>query len=134
MRQGSGLPSVRGVSSNTLPAPPLLYSVILALRCGYSRMGKRMPDTDVVPALHKYWIRFLLDCSTAEHNRKHGRAEHTRASLNMTVALLRFGQGLLRTSRNATTLQRTFHASLPRRVVRPFLLSDIGEGENRNFS
>ncbi|KAM0803986.1 2-oxoacid dehydrogenases acyltransferase-domain-containing protein [Usnea florida] len=46
----------------------------------------------------------------------------------MTVTLLHFRQCLFRTSRNASLLHRTFHASLPRPIVRPFLLSDIGEG------
>ena len=49
----------------------------------------------------------------------------------MTIGSLQIRQCLLRTSRNGTLLHRTFHASLPRPVVRPFLLSDIGEGENR---
>ena len=52
----------------------------------------------------------------------------------MTSALLQIRQCLLRTSRNGTFLHRTFHASVPRPVVRPFLLSDIGEGESRLFS
>ena len=51
----------------------------------------------------------------------------------MTVALLRLRYCLFRTSRNGTLLQRTFHVSLPRVTVRPFLLSDIGEGETRPF-
>ncbi|KAL9132979.1 MAG: hypothetical protein Q9175_005848 [Cornicularia normoerica] len=42
--------------------------------------------------------------------------------------LLQFRQCLLRTSRNGALPHRTFHASLPRTMVRPFLLSDIGEG------
>lgn len=51
----------------------------------------------------------------------------------MPVALLQFRQCLLRTSRNGTLFHRTFHASLPRAIVRPFLLSDIGEGDNRSY-
>lgn len=46
----------------------------------------------------------------------------------MTVALLQFRQCLFRMSRNGTLLHRAFHASLPQAIVRPFLLSDIGEG------
>ena len=51
----------------------------------------------------------------------------------MTVALLQIRQCLLRTSRNTSLLHRTFHASLRRPVVRPFLLSDIGEGKYRRI-
>ena len=52
----------------------------------------------------------------------------------MTVALLQFRQCLFRMSRNGTLLHRAFHASLPQAIVRPFLLSDIGEGEIRSSS
>lgn len=47
----------------------------------------------------------------------------------MKIALLQVRQCLLWASPN-TLLHRTFHASSPRSIVRPFLLSDIGEGEN----
>ena len=44
----------------------------------------------------------------------------------MSIALLQVRQCLLRTT---PLLHRTFHVSSPRPIVRPFLLSDIGEGE-----
>ena len=49
----------------------------------------------------------------------------------MRVALLQARQCLLRTN---PLLHRTFHASLPRPIRRPFLLSDIGEGEIKSVS
>lgn len=71
--------------------------------------------------------------STAEDRREHAHVQSSRASPIMTVTLLQFRQCLLRTSRNGALLHRTFHASLPRTMVRPFLLSDIGEGQHERL-
>lgn len=77
-------------------------------------------------------IALQLD-STAEDSRKHADIQFSRALSIMRIALLHFRQCLPRTSRIGSLFHRTFHASLPRAIVRPFLLSDIGEGENQLF-
>ena len=49
----------------------------------------------------------------------------------MSKALLQARQCFLRTS---PLVHRSFHVSLPRPIVRPFLLSDIGEGKIGSLS
>ena len=106
----------------------------VTLRCGCCRMWRQIPsrsDTDLVlvPA-YKYSTFTLRLRITVEDSIKHAGVQSSRqVSSIMTVTLLQFKQCLLRTSRNASLLHRTFHTSLPRPIVRPFLLSDIGEGD-----
>lgn len=87
----------------------------------------------MVPALYTYTTIALQYCSTAKDSSKNANVNFPHALFIMTVPLLQLRQCLLRTSRNRTLLHRTFHTSSPRAIVRPFLLSDIGEGEHPLF-
>lgn len=82
----------------------------------------------MVPALYKSTTIALQYCSTAKDSSKNANVNFPHALFIMTVPLLQLRQCLLRTSRNRTLLHRTFHTSSLRAIVRPFLLSDIGEG------
>ena len=106
-----------------------------ALKCGYSRM-RRPASLTLIWYLHciNTDSRSLSsNCVTIEHSKKHAGVQSSQVPFIMTVALLQIKHCLLRTSRNGTLLRRSFQASSPRAIVRPFLLSDIGEGESQLF-
>lgn len=96
-------------------------------------MRKCPPDTDLVPELYKHSTVTLQSCNIAEDSGENADVHIPHALLIMTIVLLQLRKCLLRTSRNGNLLHRTFHTSTPRAVVRPFLLSDIGEGESPLF-
>ena len=105
---------------------PCLISVH-SLRCAYRRKFKHMVLTLIrYLHLHKYHTNCPALVQHTENSRNHAGDDFARASGIMRIALLQVRKCLLRTS---PLLHRSFHVSLPRPIVRPFLLSDIGEGE-----
>ena len=108
------------------------FLVDAGVSLGSSAYMRLLPDGEprLVHALYKYSIFTLQLPVQLGFCKDHGALYLAWILFIMTIAPQLFRQCILRTSRNGTLLCRTFHASLARPMVRPFLLSDIGEGKN----